>query len=89
MRNLRKLLDSIVAQTTFDLGRIVIKNGLVRTSYDSRPDEVISPEQLRKILEHNRWDDQELDRARNSRLITSDESISKLCSLLRPYLNLS
>ena len=70
-------------QTTFDLGRVVIKNGLVQTSYDSRPDEVVSPEQLCKILERNRWDDQELERARNARLITPDESISKLCSHLR------
>ena len=83
MRNLRKLLNSIVDQTTFDLGRVVIKNGLVQTSYDSRPDEVISPEQLRKIFKRNRWDDQELDRARDARLITPDESISKLCSHLR------
>ncbi len=86
MRNLEKLLDSIVAQTTFDLGRVVIKNGLVRISYDSRSGKGISPEQLRRIFNSNRWDDQELDRVRDARLITPDESISKLCDHLRQLL---
>ena len=83
MQRLRDLLDSIVDQTAFDVGRTEMVGGCVQTSFASRPDEVISPEKLREILERNRWDDQELNRVRSAQLILPDESISQLESHLR------
>ncbi len=83
MQRLRDLLYSIVDQTAFDVGRTEMVGGSVQTSFESRPDEVISPEKLREILEHNRWDDQEIDRVRSAQLILPDESISQLESHLR------
>ena len=86
MQRLRELLDSIVDQTAFDVGRTEMVGGRVQTSFASRPDEVISPEKLREILERNRWDDQELNRVRSAQLILPDESISQLEGHLRHLL---
>ena len=91
MQRLRELLDLTVDQITFDVGRTEMVGGRVQTSFASRPDEVISPEKLREILERNRWDDRELNRVRSARLIISDESISQLEShlqhLLKDYID--
>ena len=83
MQRFRELLDLTVDQVTFDVGRTEMVGGRVQTSFASRPDEVISPEDLREILERNRWDDQELNRVRSARLIIPDESISQLENHLR------
>ena len=83
MQRLRELLDSTVDQITFDVGRTEMVGGRVQTSFASRPDEVISPKKLREILERNRWDDQEIDRARNAQLTSSDELIPRLECYLR------
>ena len=86
MQRLRELLDSIVDQTTFGVGRTKMMGGRIQTSSASGSDDVISPETLRKILERNRWDDRELNRVRNAQLIIPDESIAQLESHLRHLL---
>lgn len=70
MQRLRKLLDSILSKTTFDM----------------RTGEAISPAQLREIFERNRRDDAELPEARSAGLIVPAESISKLDRYLRVLL---
>ena len=86
MQRLRELLNLIVDQATFDVGRTETVGRSVKTSFAARPNEVISPKQLREILARNRWDDQEIDRARSARLISPDESISELNNHIRPLL---
>lgn len=50
MQDLQELLDVVVDQVAFDLGRIENSNGRVRTSYASRPGEVITAEEFRTLV---------------------------------------
>ena len=68
MQRLKELLDSILGQTTFDLGT----------------GDMLTPARLRDILERRGWPpDGEMLNARSARPVVSEESISQLSNHLR------
>ena len=51
MKTLSEMLDSVLNQTKFDCGRMEETTyGPTRWNYGSRPEETISPEELRDII---------------------------------------
>ena len=51
MQQLKELLDVAVASSSYDLGHTRPNDDGFVTSYRQRPDEVISAQQLREIIE--------------------------------------
>ena len=70
MQRLKELLDSVLGQTTFDLGT----------------GESVSPVQLRGIFDRNLWAAEDSLRARKAQPVISDGSLPQLSSHLRLFL---
>ena len=83
MQQLRELLDAAVDHTSFDLGRTERVGWRVQKPYVSRPDELISSEQLREILGRHSWHHEESDRARSALAITPDDLLSDMSAHVR------
>ena len=87
MKTLLEMLDSVLSQTNFDGGRTEETTyGPTVRNYASRPEENISPEELRDTIEHGTWDAADINRARSARVVCPNELISQLESQLRLYL---
>ena len=77
MQRLKELLEAAVAHSTFDLGHTEMRRGEVVISWNvSRPEEVISPDQLRELVLGNSWNDEGINRPRSARLICPKETLS-------------
>ena len=83
MQRLRELLDAAVDHTSFDLGRAERVGGHVQRSYASRPDEIVSSEQLREILGRHSWHHEESDRARSALATIPDDLLSDMSAHVR------
>ena len=92
MKTLSEMLDSVLNQTKFDCGRMEETTyGPTRWNYGSRPEETISPEELRDIIERGTWNAPDYNRAKSARVVCPNELISQMeCQLrldLRDYIN--
>ena len=83
MQRLRELLDAAVDHTSFDLGRAERVGRHVQRSYASRPDEIVSSEQLREILGRHSWHHEESDRARSALATIPDDLLSDMSAHVR------
>ena len=83
MDDLAELLRAAVAATTFDLGRRRTVNGGTETSFASRPEEVISPEQFRDLHRRHSWQDEEFVSAAGARVVVPDDRLSQLSTYIR------
>ena len=55
MQRFKELLEAAVDHSTFDLGHTEIRHGDVVTSFNSRSEEVISPQRFRELLLETKW----------------------------------
>lgn len=87
MEQLKELLDAGVNSVTFDLGRIDRVHGSVRTSYSSRPEEVITADDFRVLVgEHHSPQTGELGSASSARVLIPDELLTQLTDCIRTEL---
>lgn len=86
MESVEQIIEYILDQSRFDLGRVDIVRGHSSRSWASRPGEVISAHELRQLLGRN--DSSALDPGgvREARLICPEETISLLVARLRVLL---
>ena len=83
MDDLAELLRGAGDATTFDLGRRRTVNGRTETSFASRPEEVISPEQFRDLHRRHSWPDEEFVSAGGARVVVPDDRLSQLSTYIR------
>ena len=87
MQQMKELLDVAVASSSFDLGRTRPGDDGFETSYGQRPDEVISAQQLRELLERRTWQDREHEMANRARLSVSSSSLARVADFVRAELD--
>ena len=80
MANLHELLDSILPNVRFDLGRDATHDGQPSRLYASRPDEVVTVDELSRMAERGGLD---LQNAKRALLISPDELVAEI----RDYLS--
>ena len=85
MQRLKNLLETAVNQTKFDLGQVEHRSNGTRSSHAQRPDEVIEPDQFRRIVNANRWNDEFIS-AQSARLVVPGEIHSQLVTFLHDLL---
>ena len=83
MESVEQIIEYILEQSQFDLGRVDTVGGQSSRSWASRPAEVVSVQELRHLLGRKDSGDADLDRAREAQLICREETISKLVARLR------
>ena len=88
MGSLKELLDSILPDVRFDLGRDDTHDGKPSRSYASRPDEVVTANELRRMVERSGLD---LQNAKHALLRCPDEFVAEirdcLSTILEDYVN--
>ena len=87
MQRFKELLEAAVDHSTFDLGHTEIRHGDVVTSFNSRSEEVISPQRFRELLLETKWNAEGGNRPRSAKLICPDELLSQLEGHLRTLLD--
>ena len=87
MQQLKALLDVAVACSSYDLGYTRPEDEGFLTYYGQRPDEVISAQQLREIIESRTWQDKEHKRAYQARLSVPSSSLSQISDFVRAELD--
>ena len=92
MQRLKDLLDSILSQTSFDVGSSRVEGQVTWTTFGQDSEYIVQPEQLRAAFARNNWDDAELERAKRAIPICPEEDFSHLTDvireLLKEYVNL-
>ena len=86
MQRLKELLEAAVAASEFDLGRTEVSAGQTVTSYSANPEEMVSPGQLRELLQEARWDQAGTSRPRRAKLVCPSELVSQVGAHLRGLL---
>lgn len=86
MRQLGSVLDSVVAKTKFDLGKVEHNRNGVSTIYSGNPSEIISPNELRGRAVRQNWDDEISARARKAKTIVADDVLERWLAALGEYL---
>lgn len=86
MESVEQIIDCILDQSQFDLGRLEARRGSSSRSWASRPGEVVSVQELRQLLRRGDSEDVDTDGAREARLICREETISMLVERLRVLL---
>ena len=87
MQQLKELLDVAVASSSYDLGHTRPKDDGFVTSYGQRPDEFISAQQLREIIEHRTWQDKEYEMAKQAQLSVPTSSLVQISDFVRVELD--
>ena len=87
MQQLKELLDEAVARTSFDLGHTRPGDDGFVTYYRQEPDEVISAQQLRELLERRTWQDKEYEMANRARLSVPSSSLAQVADFVRAELD--
>ena len=82
MVNLQELLDSILPNVRFDLGRDSTRDGQPSRSYASRPDEVVSANELRRMFDMSGLD---LQTAKHAFLVCPDELVAEFKDYLSVF----
>ena len=83
MANLHELLDSILPNVRFDLGRDATHDGQPSRSYASRPDEVVTAAEISRMAERSGLD---LQYAKHALLICPDELVAEIKDYLAVFL---
>ena len=83
MANLHELLDSILPNVRFDLGRGATHDGQPSRSYASRPDEVVTANELRRMAQRGGSD---LHNAKHALLRCPDECVEEIRKYLSIFL---
>ena len=78
MEQLKELLGVAVGRATFDVGRIVWREGGDVISYASRPQELVTPQQLSQMIAAKGWRAKDFRRASRARLIVCDRALLEL-----------
>ncbi len=86
MESVEQIIEFILDQSRFDLGRVDMVRGHSSRSWASRPGEVISAHELRQLIGHNDSGALDPDGVREARLICTEETISLLVVRLRVLL---
>ena len=91
MESVKQVIEHILDQSQFDLGRVEAARGHSSRSWASRPGEVISTDELRQLLGRNDPGALDPDGVKEARLICPEETISmlvvRLPVLLKDYLD--
>ena len=87
MQQLKELLDVAVASSSYDLGHTRPGDDGFVTYYGQRPDEVISAQQLREIIEHRTWQDKEHEMANRVQLSVPSSSLAQISDFVRAELD--
>ena len=82
MANLQELLDSILPNVRFDLGRDATRDGQPSRSYASRPDEVVTANELRRMFDRSGLD---LQNAKHALLICPGELVAEIKDYLSVF----
>ena len=82
MQLLKDALETVMAETTFDLGKINESHGGTRITYTQNPDEVVSPDELRALASNSSRDDGQSMQVRRAKLIISDDAFSSWLATL-------
>ena len=83
MVNLHELLDSILPNIRFDLGRDATHDGQPSRSYASRSDEVVTADEISRMAERSGLD---LQYAKHALLICPDELVAEIKDYLSVFL---
>ena len=83
MANLHELLDSILTNVRFDLGRDTTHDGRPSRAYASRPDEVVTAGELSRMAQRGSLD---LQNALRAHLISADELVAEIRDYLSVFL---
>ena len=83
MANLHELLDSILPNVRFDLGRDATHDGQPSRSYASRPDEVVTAAEISRMAERSGLD---LQNAKRALLISPDGLVAEIKDYLSIFL---
>ena len=84
MKELSNMLNAILREATFDLGRSEPSEFGRSTSYSQRADEVFPANGLREALDNQNWDTQFVRRAREARLVCPASLLRELDGCARP-----
>ena len=92
MQLLKDTLETVVAETKFDLGKLDEKRSGTIITYSQYPHEIVSPEELRSLDSKGSWVDESLIQVRCAKPITPDDVFSillaKLHELLGDYIDI-
>ena len=83
MANLHECIDSILPNVRFDLGRDATHDGQPSRLYASRPDEVVTVDELSRMAERGGLD---LQNAKRALLISPDELVAEIRDYLSVFL---
>ena len=86
MEGLSNILNDILREAAFDLGRSELHWFGRSASYGGRPDEVFPANGLREALDHENWNAQFVRRAREARLICPESLLVEIDGCIRPML---
>lgn len=87
MQQLKELLDEAVANSSFDLGHTRPGDDGFVTYYGQEPDEVISAQRLRDLIEGRTWQDKEYEMANRARLSVPSSSLARVADFVRAELD--
>lgn len=82
MQLLKDALEAVMAETTFDLGKINERHGGVSITYSQNPHEVVSPDELRALASSGCRDEGRSMQARRAKLIIPDGAFSSWLATL-------
>ncbi|WP_419929644.1 hypothetical protein [Candidatus Poriferisocius sp.] len=86
MQRLIELLDSAAASSTFDIGHTKPEDDGFVTYYGQRPDEVLTAQQLRDLIERRTWQDREHKMANRARMSVPSSSLAQVADYVRAEL---
>ena len=91
MRHLKQVLDSVLADSKFDLGKVEQRRKGLSITYRRNQDEMVFPDELQNLAVRLNWEDDAANRARRAKIIVPDEAFSRWLSatkeLLSDYIN--
>lgn len=84
MQQLKELLDAVVNNVTFDLGRTKSANGSLHTTYASGPGEVVTADEFHNLVgQHYSPQAGELGSASSARVVIPDDLLAQLIDGIR------
>ena len=86
MRRLREALESVLAETKFDLGRIVRDRSGISTTYSRNPNEIVERDELRNLASRGNWNDEDAARARSAKAIVPEDDFRGFVAVLEDLL---
>ncbi len=86
MQDLKEVLDSVLAEAKFDMGRDELNHAGLSLTYSCNPDETVSADGLRSLAARQSWVDRTATLARRAKVIVLDEAFAPWLSAIRELL---